>query len=514
MTKCCLPMVGMYGAKAEVLGDPLVLRMEIGDAERIYVHSISGIDLLVDWGDGVISADTSHTYPENGEYIVKVYGGAGNTVSCGHRGLVEVIQWGSYEIIGFALSDKYVSGRKSTKLTKVPPLLPEYVTTCKGMFASATSFNFDISSWDVSRVTNMESMFNGAAEFNQDISSWNVSKVTTLSNTFDTARKFNQDLSSWDIGNVTTLRETFNSAVTFNQNLNDWDTSNVTTLYGTFKGAIIFDQPLDQWDVSSVTSLSWTFRSASAFNQPIGNWKVGRVSLMSGTFEGATSFDQPLGEWDVSNVSSFESMFKGAVVFDQDIGDWELVGDTVVASMFQNATAFNQDISRWDVSKILIFDDMFNGATSFNQDIGSWRFRSDFGSCARMFKGASSFNADLSQWNLYLLDGRYDGMAEMFCDAVSFNSPIFSIGIGSVTAGEIASFKGMFKGAILFNQDMSDWFRQSSLGGNMEEMFSGAKAFNQDLSSWCVDQTPSMPGDFRKDTPAWTLPKPNWGAPC
>ena len=41
-------------------------------------------------------------------------------------------------------------------------------------------FNGDISSWDVSNVTDMSYMFYKCFNFNQDISNWDVSNVKTL----------------------------------------------------------------------------------------------------------------------------------------------------------------------------------------------------------------------------------------------------------------------------------------------------------------------------------------------
>ena len=45
------------------------------------------------------------------------------------------------------------------------------------MFYECENYNQDISSWDVSNVTNMSGMFLGCALFKQDISSWDVSAV-------------------------------------------------------------------------------------------------------------------------------------------------------------------------------------------------------------------------------------------------------------------------------------------------------------------------------------------------
>ena len=55
----------------------------------------------------------------------------------------------------------------------------------------------------------MNSLFDNAYTFNQDLSSWDVSSVTNMSKMFRYAFIFNQDLSSWDVSSVTDMRRCF-----------------------------------------------------------------------------------------------------------------------------------------------------------------------------------------------------------------------------------------------------------------------------------------------------------------
>merc|ERR1712238_544160 len=76
------------------------------------------------------------------------------------------------------------------------------VTDMDNLFQQ-TEFNADISSWDVSSVTNMYRMFVLAIKFNSDVSDWDVSSVTDMSHIFYYTEEFNCDVSDWDVSSVT-----------------------------------------------------------------------------------------------------------------------------------------------------------------------------------------------------------------------------------------------------------------------------------------------------------------------
>jgi surface protein len=55
-----------------------------------------------------------------------------------------------------------------------------------GSMFYTSSFNQDISNWNVSNVTSMGGMFRSAIAFNQDLSGWCVTNIPSIPTDFDT----------------------------------------------------------------------------------------------------------------------------------------------------------------------------------------------------------------------------------------------------------------------------------------------------------------------------------------
>ncbi|MGY8925336.1 MAG: BspA family leucine-rich repeat surface protein [Flavobacteriales bacterium] len=243
--------------------------------------------------------------------------------------------------------------------------------------SAATTTYGNISTWDVSQVTDMSGLFKDKTTFNDDIGSWNVNSVTNMSEMFRGATLFNQPIGNWDVSSVTDMNFMFGNPYgfdsgSFNQNIGSWDVSSVLNMDSMFEEAGSFNQDIGSWNVSNVTSMTLMFREADSFNQDIGGWDVSSTSAMDGMFEFTSSFNQDIGSWDLSNTINMRFMFSRTESFNQDIRNWVVDNVTDMESMFMGAEAFNQDLSSWNVSSVTYMARMFRKAQSFNQDISGW----------------------------------------------------------------------------------------------------------------------------------------------
>jgi surface protein len=193
----------------------------------------------IDWGDGLgpipplsdYKTSITHNYGVSGVYTVSIIGSGITDLNylgdvfepTGNEYLISCTSFGEIGLIN--LNCAFLG---CINLVSVPTSLPANSTiiNLSNMFQNASSFNQDISGWNVSSVTYMSAMFQLASVFNQNISGWNVSKVRTMENMFDRALAFNQDLSGWNVSAVFSIYAIFdNSALSitnYNNILNGW----------------------------------------------------------------------------------------------------------------------------------------------------------------------------------------------------------------------------------------------------------------------------------------------------
>ena len=222
-------------------------------------QSFEDVSLFVDGNGG-----SNNVYLASNGITIKASAGA----EVGSEGVLNGI---GYVIVDLTILNGMIAAQDD--ITKVVPSL---ITDMENLFNDNTTFNQDISTWDVSNVTNMSGLFYGATAFNQPIGNWDVSSVTDMSGLFYGAL-FNQDISSWDVSSVTDMSFMF-GGTSFNQIIDNWDVSSVTNMYGMFNIATSFNQALLGWDVSSVTAMGNMFEGATDFNQYIANWSVDNVT--------------------------------------------------------------------------------------------------------------------------------------------------------------------------------------------------------------------------------------------
>ena len=286
---------------------------------------------------------------------------------------------GTYEVI-YSVSDSSGNTASETRIVEIygnPVYLAENGVTIKSNEWADYGMSGEINgvTYTIVDLLTLETM----SDNNEDVTLVCTSMITDMSWLFTYNTLFNQDISSWDVSNVTNMRDMFAGMVDggvqtptqFNQDIGNWDVSNVTNMKNMFLSST-FNQDIGNWDVSNVTDMRFMF-SNSTFNQDIGNWNVSNVPEMNNMFQNSL-FNQNIGNWDVSGVTNMESMFRYSA-FNQDIGNWDVSSVTemmwMFQSTFQSTTAFNQDISSWDVSNVTNMSSMFAG-TQFNQDLGSW----------------------------------------------------------------------------------------------------------------------------------------------
>lgn len=432
------------------------------------------------------------------------------------------------------------AARMPINVITVPDKLPEEIESTESMFESATDFNGNLSSWDVSNVRVMKNMFKNTKGFNGDLSSWNVSNVIDTSGMFHEATAFNRPINSWShkTRNIENMESMFEKATVFDQNLNDWNTSKVLNMKSLFKNAKKFNGDITTWNTENVINMSHTFEEAEKFNKDLTKWNVSKVKYMNHMFVNTTistslsewsnkissleemeymfaksKFDRnekkTISSWNVRSIKSLEGLFQGSDYNLNLNGKFSETMSNVTdfSFMFSNKSKFNQEIKDWDLSSAITVKEMFSGNEIFNQRLDTLKNTNKLKNVSGMLKNAVNFNEPIN----FDIENVTD-MSEMFQGAESLTDKAF-VGIEqwksktknvetvkcmfantknfvgnslntNIYFENVRDFSGMFQNATLFNGQINRWLFVKFRNGkcafniNMENMFNGATSFN------------------------------------
>ena len=438
-----------------------VRKVSVGWGDGQYYESISGTDL---------SVNPLHTYGVSGtysvRYLVKQYPGQTSILSLQYASAqtsaakhTDIKRWGGANL-DYTDIVYYFSSSAFTTLSATD-LPPSVCTTWFGAFAGASSFaGGNLANWTHIAFTSSKAMLS-ATSFNEDISGWDMTvNEADLDEMLSSTSAFNRDVSSWSFPTPTgtkTMVQALANADAFNQPLASWNTSNTTSFYRCFFGCDIFNQDLGGWDVSSATNIAGMFQSAPAFNN-------GGVSTIG------TGMDN----WSVSNVTDFNSMFRSASAFNSYLGSWSLTTDPLksinMSLMFLSCGSLDQDFSGWNTVRVTTMALLFRGCSSFtNGGVGgvglgldSWN-TSSVTSIGQIFWQTGSFNQTVGSWDM----SSCTDFSLAFSTNSFNNGGVGGVGVGmdnwDVSAG--TTFSEMFRGAS-FNQEIGNWsFRPSNSTG-------------------------------------------------
>ena len=171
-------------------------------------------------------------------------------------------------------------------------------------------------------------MFYGASSFDGNLSSWNVANVEEMQYSFDNARNFTgRGLGQWNVHRVKSMTNMFRKTLISNVSFAEWDVSNCRSMSQMFQGAQLFQgNGLSNWTTISVNKMEEMFDDAKSFDADLSDWDVSNVTLMTNMFRQTNAFKGiGLDQWNISNVNSADGMFcqaDGLTMGKENLSSW------------------------------------------------------------------------------------------------------------------------------------------------------------------------------------------------
>mgnify|MGYP003641480759 CR=1 FL=1 len=302
------------------------------------------LPVTVDWGDGNVEDVTTYT-----ETATMAYGF--NSLILKHVYASD----GEYNI-AFSGENKYQAKLAWLPLTDISNWDPQLAIASDsnaliGMFMNS-SFSDEVltqlESWNTSGATSLKWLFQ------------NSNPLSDIPLTFFSS-SFNPDISSWDVSSVISLDRMLMAQPNFSQDLSSWDTSNVNYFWQAFLGCsnLISGSRADLWDVSGanfsnsfqqIFGNSMTTVEARGTMPHIGGWNMAGLigvnpsSLFANTFKGSGFSHTAIGEtligWAAQGAALPDNVGMGSTPF---ASTWDGVGFS--DPTYSTGSAFGAEVS-------------------------------------------------------------------------------------------------------------------------------------------------------------------------
>ena len=154
------------------------------------------------------------------------------------------------------------------------------------------------------------------------------------------------DLSSCDVSNVTDMRNMFSTCDNLTTlNVCGWNTSKVTNMYNMFRGCISLKTlDVSHFNTSNVKNMGGIFYACSSLTSlDLSGWDVSNVTDMDDMFNDCSSLTSlDLSGWNMSNVTNMRNMFRDcSSLTSLDISGWNTENFTDINKyqfMFRSCT--------------------------------------------------------------------------------------------------------------------------------------------------------------------------------
>ena len=270
--------------------------------------------------------------------------------------------------------------------------------------------HLDLTTWDVSRITDMMYMFDGCSGLKTlNVTGWDTSNVTSMLGMFTNCDSLETlDLSSWDVSNVENFYNMFSGCNNLKTiNINGWMMNNATNVSGMFRYcSALTNVKVDGLYMPKVTTTESMFEGCSSIeNIYMVNPEFDDLTRMNCMFKNCTnlkSLNTVL--WDTSNVTEMTEMFRGCSSLTTIYGldNWKTSKVESMTSMFHACSSLRSvNIENWDTSSVVDMGSMFIGCSNIdNLNLDNFVKSTNKNICFMFAECSSLKNLSVKNWDL------------------------------------------------------------------------------------------------------------------